>query len=81
MPIATPVFDGAKESEIKELLQLGGLPTSGQITLFDGRTGEQFERQVTVGYMYMLKLNHRLMTRCMRVLPVLTAGYSAAAGW
>ena len=58
MPIATPVFDGAKESEIKELLQLGGLPTSGQITLFDGRTGEQFERQVTVGYMYMLKLNH-----------------------
>ncbi len=58
MPIATPVFDGAKETEIKELLKLGGLPTSGQITLFDGRTGEQFERQVTVGYMYMLKLNH-----------------------
>ncbi len=58
MPIATPVFDGAKEAEIKELLQLGGLPTSGQITLFDGRTGEQFERPVTVGYMYMLKLNH-----------------------
>ncbi|CUX97377.1 DNA-directed RNA polymerase subunit beta [Candidatus Hoaglandella endobia] len=58
MPIATPVFDGAKEKEIKALLQLGGLPTSGQITLFDGRTGEQFERQVTVGYMYMLKLNH-----------------------
>lgn len=58
MPIATPVFDGAKENEIKELLQLGGLPTSGQITLFDGRTGEQFERQVTVGYMYMMKLNH-----------------------
>lgn len=58
MPIATPVFDGAKEKEIKELLKLGGLPTSGQITLFDGRTGERFERQVTVGYMYMLKLNH-----------------------
>ncbi|XOD70264.1 MAG: DNA-directed RNA polymerase subunit beta [Sodalis sp. (in: enterobacteria)] len=58
MPIATPVFDGAKEKEIKELLQLGGLPSSGQITLFDGQTGEQFERQVTVGYMYMLKLNH-----------------------
>ncbi len=73
MPIATPVFDGAKEAEIKELLKLGDLPTSGQITLFDGRTGEQFERPVTVGYMYMLKLNHRLMTRCMRVLPVLTA--------
>lgn len=58
LPIATPVFDGAKEKEIKELLKLGDLPTSGQITLFDGRTGEQFERQVTVGYMYMLKLNH-----------------------
>ncbi|MGR9068166.1 DNA-directed RNA polymerase subunit beta [Klebsiella quasipneumoniae] len=58
MPIATPVFDGAKEAEIKALLQLGDLPTSGQITLFDGRTGEQFERPVTVGYMYMLKLNH-----------------------
>ncbi|WP_348240765.1 hypothetical protein, partial [Salmonella enterica] len=56
LPIATPVFDGAKEKEIKELLTLGGIPTSGQITLFDGRTGEQFERQVTVGYMYMLKL-------------------------
>ncbi|VFP86323.1 DNA-directed RNA polymerase subunit beta [Candidatus Erwinia haradaeae] len=58
MPIATPVFDGAQESEIKDLLQLGGLPSSGQITLFDGRTGEKFERKVTVGYMYMLKLNH-----------------------
>ncbi len=58
MPIATPVFDGAKETEIKKLLEMGGIPTSGQITLFDGRTGEQFERQVTVGYMYMLKLNH-----------------------
>ena len=58
MPIATPVFDGAKEAEIKELLKLGDLPTSGQIRLYDGRTGEQFERPVTVGYMYMLKLNH-----------------------
>ncbi|WP_159715110.1 DNA-directed RNA polymerase subunit beta [Blochmannia endosymbiont of Camponotus nipponensis] len=58
MPIATPVFDGATEKEIKDLLQLSGLPTSGQITLFDGCTGEVFERQVTVGYMYMLKLNH-----------------------
>ena len=58
LPIATPVFDGADEQEIKGLLELGGLPTSGQITLFDGRTGEQFERPVTVGYMYMLKLNH-----------------------
>lgn len=58
MPIATPVFDGAKEKEIKELLTLAELPTSGQITLYDGRTGEKFERKVTVGYMYMLKLNH-----------------------
>lgn len=58
LPIATPVFDGATEQEIKELLKLGGMPTSGQITLFDGRTGEPFERKVTVGYMYMLKLNH-----------------------
>ena len=58
LPIATPVFDGAHEKEIKGLLELGGLPTSGQITLYDGRTGEKFERPVTVGYMYMLKLNH-----------------------
>ena len=58
LPIATPVFDGAKESEIKELLELAGLPESGQLTLFDGRTGRQFERPVTVGYMYMIKLNH-----------------------
>ena len=56
--MATPVFDGAKESEIKEMLKLAGLETSGQITLYDGRTGEQFDRPVTVGYMYMLKLNH-----------------------
>ena len=58
LPVASPVFDGAKESEIKELLALGDLPTSGQITLYDGRTGNTFERKVTVGYMYMLKLNH-----------------------
>ena len=58
LPIATPVFDGAKESEIKELLKLADLPESGQLTLFDGRTGRQFERPVTVGYMYMIKLNH-----------------------
>ncbi|MGP1956716.1 MAG: DNA-directed RNA polymerase subunit beta [Arsenophonus sp. NC-PE1-MAG3] len=58
IPIATPVFDGAKENEIKELLTLAELPTSGQIELYDGCTGEKFERQVTVGYMYMLKLNH-----------------------
>jgi len=58
VPMATPVFDGASEDEIKNLLTLADLPTSGQTTLHDGRTGEQFERPVTVGYMYMLKLNH-----------------------
>ncbi|MEZ5515044.1 MAG: DNA-directed RNA polymerase subunit beta [Steroidobacteraceae bacterium] len=58
VPIATPVFDGASEAEIKKLLALADLPLSGQTYLNDGRTGERFERQVTVGYMYMLKLNH-----------------------
>ncbi len=58
MPVATPVFDGADEGEIKALLDLADLPLSGQTTLYDGRTGEAFDRQVTVGYMYMLKLNH-----------------------
>ncbi|MGL1066106.1 DNA-directed RNA polymerase subunit beta [Vibrio vulnificus] len=58
LPIATPVFDGASEASIKELLKLGDLPESGQLTLFDGRTGDAFERPVTVGYMYMLKPNH-----------------------
>ncbi|MGR8948694.1 MAG: DNA-directed RNA polymerase subunit beta [Gammaproteobacteria bacterium] len=58
VPMGTPVFDGAEESEIKRMLKLAGLPASGQATLFDGRTGEQFDRPVTVGYMYMLKLNH-----------------------
>ncbi|MGD8235918.1 MAG: DNA-directed RNA polymerase subunit beta, partial [Chromatiales bacterium] len=58
VPTATPVFDGADESEIREMLKLAELPESGQVTLFDGRTGEAFERPVTVGYMYILKLNH-----------------------
>ena len=58
LPIATPVFDGAKESEVKELLKLADLPESGQITLYDGRTGNKFDRPVTVGYMYIIKLNH-----------------------
>jgi DNA-directed RNA polymerase subunit beta len=58
VPMATPVFDGATEAEIKRLLELADLPTSGQTPLIDGRTGEKFEREVTVGYMYMLKLNH-----------------------
>ncbi len=58
VPMATPVFDGATEEEIKGMLELAGLPRSGQHILHDGRTGETFERPVTVGYMYMLKLNH-----------------------
>jgi DNA-directed RNA polymerase subunit beta len=58
VPIATPVFDGVSEEEIKSLLRLAQLPESGQATLYDGRTGEAFDRQITVGYMYMLKLNH-----------------------
>ena len=58
VPMATPVFDGASESEIKGMLELAGMDESGQITLYDGRTGEEFDRQVTVGIMYMLKLNH-----------------------
>jgi len=58
VPVATPVFDGATEAEIKAMLKLADIPESGQITLFDGRTGRAFERPVTVGYMYMLKLNH-----------------------
>jgi DNA-directed RNA polymerase subunit beta len=58
VPMATPVFHGANEQEIKRMLTLADLPTSGQTTLYDGRTGEAFDRPVTVGYMYMLKLNH-----------------------
>ena len=58
VPMATPVFDGADESEVKGMLELAGLPESGQCVLYDGRTGDTFERPVTVGYMYMLKLNH-----------------------
>lgn len=58
VPFATPVFDGAKEQEIKGMLELAGLPRSGQITLYDGRTGDAFDRPVTVGYMHVLKLHH-----------------------
>jgi DNA-directed RNA polymerase subunit beta len=58
VPMATPVFDGAAESELKAMLRLADLPESGQTVLHDGRTGEAFEREVTVGYMHMLKLNH-----------------------
>jgi DNA-directed RNA polymerase subunit beta len=58
VPMATPVFDGADESEVRDMLELAELPISGQTTLYDGRTGEAFERKITVGYMYVLKLNH-----------------------
>ena len=58
MPIATPVFDGAREHDIDELLEKAGLDKSGQVKLFDGRTGEEFDRKVTVGYKYILKLHH-----------------------
>ena len=58
LPISTPVFDGASEGDIKGLLKLAGLPANGQTKLYDGRTGQPFDRPVTVGYMYMLKLNH-----------------------
>jgi DNA-directed RNA polymerase subunit beta len=58
VPFATPVFDGATEQEIKNMLELAGLPRSGQVTLLDGRTGEAFDRPVSVGYMHVLKLHH-----------------------
>jgi DNA-directed RNA polymerase subunit beta len=58
VPLASPVFDGAREEEIVELLDRAGLNKSGQVTLHDGRTGEPFDRPVTVGYIYMMKLHH-----------------------
>jgi DNA-directed RNA polymerase subunit beta len=58
VPIATPVFDGAKEADIEQMLELAGQNKSGQSTVYDGRTGDQFDRNVTVGYIYMLKLHH-----------------------
>jgi DNA-directed RNA polymerase subunit beta len=58
VPMATPVFDGANEDEIRAMLELADLPASGQTTLYDGRTGDPFERPITVGYMHMIKLNH-----------------------
>src|SRR5260370_40629348 len=58
IPVATPVFDGAKEKDIVDMLDQAGLSHSGQVTLFDGRTGDAFRRAVTVGYIYMLKLHH-----------------------
>jgi DNA-directed RNA polymerase subunit beta len=58
VPMATPVFDGARESDVSAMLTKAGLDTSGQVELFDGRTGDAFDRKVTVGYIYMLKLHH-----------------------
>ncbi|HTQ74400.1 MAG TPA: DNA-directed RNA polymerase subunit beta [Burkholderiales bacterium] len=58
VPFATPVFDGASEGEIKDMLETAGLPRTGQVSLYDGRTGDPFDRQVTVGFMHMLKLHH-----------------------
>ena len=58
VPVATPVFDGAREADIVEMLKAAGLETSGQVTLHDGRTGEPFDRKVTVGYKYLFKLHH-----------------------
>ncbi len=58
VPMGTPVFDGAREADVSAMLEMAGLDTSGQVTLFDGRTGESFDRKVTVGYIYMLKLHH-----------------------
>jgi DNA-directed RNA polymerase subunit beta len=58
LPMGTPVFDGAREADVSEMLNRAGLDPSGQVTLFDGRTGDPFDRKVTVGYIYMLKLHH-----------------------
>ncbi len=58
VPMATPVFDGAREADVSRMLAMAGLDTSGQVTLFDGRTGDAFDRKVTVGFIYMLKLHH-----------------------
>ncbi|MEJ2516411.1 MAG: DNA-directed RNA polymerase subunit beta, partial [Methyloceanibacter sp.] len=58
VPVATPVFDGALESDVSDMLEVAGYDPSGQVTLYDGRSGEPFERKVTVGYIYMLKLHH-----------------------
>ncbi len=58
VPMATPVFDGAREADVTRMLELAGLDGSGQVTVYDGRTGESFDRKVTVGYIYMLKLHH-----------------------
>ncbi len=82
VPMATPVFDGAAESEIKKMLDVAGLPSSGQTQLIDGRTGEQFDRLTTIGYMYMLKLNHLVDDKMhARQYGTLQFGYTAALRW
>ncbi|MDG2082785.1 MAG: DNA-directed RNA polymerase subunit beta, partial [Candidatus Actinomarina sp.] len=63
VPMSSPVFEGASESEIKSLLKMAGLPETGQATLYDGQTGRRFDRQITVGCMYMLKLNHLVVDK------------------
>ena len=79
VPMATPVFDGAAESEIKHMLTLADLPTSGQTQLYDGRTGEAFDRHTTIGYMHMLKLHH-LVDDKMPHFHHLTRGYQQPLG-
>ncbi len=75
-----PGLDGAKESEIKAMLKLADLPESGQMQLFDGRTGNKFERPVTVGYMYMLKLNH-LVDDKMHAVPLVPTAWLPSSRW
>ena len=70
--LATPVFDGARDVDIKKILETAGLDNSGQVTLIDGRTGETFNRKVTVGYIYMLKLHHLVDDKFIHVPLVLT---------
>src|SRR3546814_3743345 len=60
VPMGTPVFDGAREADVSAMLAKAGLDESGQVTLYDGRTGDEFDRKVTVGYIYMLKLHPQI---------------------
>ena len=79
--MATPVFDGARETEIRHLLEVAGLPNAGKIPLYDGMTGEEFAQQVTVGYIYMLKLSHLGRRQDSRPLHrAVLADHAAAAG-
>ena len=82
VPMDTPVFDGARQQDVEEMLERAGLDTSGQVTLIDGRTGEPFERKVTVGYIYMLKLHHlvddKIHARSIGPYSLVTSSRSAA---